>query len=195
MPGKKPVLTFKAKREKFGITRDGRKILGPWNEISKNVKVRHLESSMALPEYKTFSQKKDIVIKTIKDALKHACKPEEKYVFLAKKMKANKATASAIAEEIDARFSIARSKKINPINTVKNSVIEQGSIAVSLKRAGFNHIEITKALKHITTSPLISVFILNDLLYTKVQIRDALNKVGYTEKDLELGLLALKQIK
>jgi len=212
MLGKKPLLTFKSKREKFGIVRKGPKRNGPRVNFKLNsdgtivrlpennspvfdkVKDINLKKSMTILRKKTFSQKKDIVIKAIKDTLKRACKSEEKYALLAKKMKKNKATASAIAEEIDARFSIARGK-INPENQVKDSVIAQRSIAVSLKRAGFNHIEITKALTHINTSPLISVFILNDLLYTKVQIEEALSKAGYAEKDLEFGLMALNQIK
>jgi len=185
MPGKPKSInkiSFSASRAKFGITRDGPKVKGPWVDkprivrkiVGGSKKHRQINlRSMTSAEHKTFSQTKNIALKVMKDKINSLFTFDDKFVSLAKEMRAKHKSVHLIADEIEDRLEIASRKRSLP-----------GTVGIALKRAGYTHFEIADALKHIDISSTAIASTLHSLLFTNVQIMDAIKKSGFKEPDI-----------
>ena len=193
---------FTIKREKFGITREGPKKVGPWNKEPTKKQwdairsVRKMnESQMAVSKNKTLSQKYNTAIKRMKDKAKNILKKEDPYVKFAKdkaKEYDRKGThvPGRLMEDIIKRYKLYGGTKPLP-----------ETFAKSLRSIGYDSILITHGLHSIgkgtykkqiingkeyikyipTVSPEEVVKILDSLLFTREEIKYALKRSSYKD--------------
>ncbi len=159
--------SFSISRKKFGVVRDG---------TTKNF--------MNVSKAKTGLQKRNTLIKVIKKKIKDVFKIDNKYVSLAKRMKSNNRTTYEIADYIDLELSDER-KYLRLSDTV----------AVALKRAGYNPVDIVNTLRYKSISVTQIVSILDSLFYTHDQIKNALKQSEFKSADVKLALDFLSTLK
>jgi len=189
----KPVMKFKAAREKFGITREGAKAkaIGPWFKSGPtDIRIRKMtEKQMAISKKKTISQKFNTAIKRMKSKI---IKKENPYIKLAKEMKKAEASNSQITANIVKEFAMYKD----------NTRLLPTTIGIALKSIGCDHVAIANSLYHVNSiknkiviPSMTLVQVLDNLSFTHAQIKEALAESNYkyrSRAEIEDALESLK---